>query len=284
MSTTALLSLLTLLLILAGVVFWVAFWPQVRVRRIRAREFPAAWLEILARRLPFYRNMPDALQRQLQDLIKVFLHDKRFIGCAGQQIDDEIRVTVAAQACLLLLNRQTDYYRQLQSILVYPTTFIATREVSDELGLVTTDHAELLGESWEQGKVILAWDSVEHGVEDLRDGHNVVLHEFAHQLDHASGASNGAPLLGTLNAYRNWAHVLSAEFEDLQEDVRFGRESLLDHYGATNPAEFFAVATETFFERPEQMRHEHGELYQQLVEFFRVDPARWMDEGLGTPG
>lgn len=236
MSATALMSFVTLLLILAAVVFYVIYWPELRLRRILALEFPSAWREIVARRLPFFNKMPERLQNELQDLIKVFLHDKNFVGCAGQEIDDEIRVTVAAQACLLLLNRETDYYRHLESILIYPSTFVATRSVRDELGLISTDHAVLLGESWDQGKVILSWDSVEEGVRNFHDGHNVVLHEFAHQLDHASGSSNGAPLLRTRGAYQSWAHVLSSEFEELQRDAEHGRRSLLDHYGATNPA------------------------------------------------
>lgn len=279
MSTSALISLLTLLVILVAVVFRVVFWPRIRLRRISANEFPQSWLEIVNRRLPFYQNMPQAMQKQLLDLIKVFLHDKSFVGCAGQQIDDEIRLTVAAQACLLLLNRKTDYYRHLESVLIYPSTFVVTREVRDELGLVSTGHSVLLGESWNQGKVILAWDSVEKGVRNLHDGHNVVLHEFAHQLDHASGATNGAPLLNTQGAYKSWALVLSQEFEELQRDARSGRASLLDHYGATNPAEFFAVVTETFFERPEQMKAGHRELYEELTGFYRVDPAAWLIEG-----
>lgn len=275
MSTTATVSLLALLLILAGVVFWVAFWPRIRLVRIHRQPFPDSWLQIVERRLPFYRKMPSSLQLQLQNLIKVFVRDKSFVGCAGQEIDDEIRVTIAAQACLLLLNRATDNYRHLESILVYPSTFVAKREVRNELGLVSDDHAVLLGESWNQGKVILAWDSVEKGVRDLNDGHNVVLHEFAHQLDQESGASNGAPVLRTSGEYRSWAYVFSREFEELQEDAMTGRRGLLDHYGATNPAEFFAVATETFFERPEQMRHGHGELFAELKSFYRVDPAQW---------
>ena len=277
MSETAIISLFVLLLILAGVVFRVAFWPGIRLARIKRQTFPESWLQIVERRLPFFRKMPTSLQQQLQNLIKVFISDKNFVGCAGQQIDDEIRVTVAAQACLLLLNRRTDHYRHLESILVYPSTFVARREVRNELGLVSDDHAVLLGESWNQGKVILAWDSVEKGVRDLNDGHNVVLHEFAHQLDHESGASNGAPVLRTSGDYRSWAYVFTREFEELQQDAMAGKESLLDHYGATNPAEFFAVATETFFERPEQMRHGHEELFAELKNFYRVDPIKWVD-------
>ena len=281
MSTTATVSLLALLLILAGVVFWVVFWPGIRLARIRRQVFPDSWLQIVERRMPFYRKMPVRVQRQLQNRIKVFIHDKSFVGCAGQEIDDEIRVTIAAQACLLLLNRRTDNYQHLESILVYPSTFIAKREVRNELGLVSDDHAVLLGESWNQGKVILAWDSVEKGVRDLNDGHNVVLHEFAHQLDQESGASNGAPILRTSGEYRSWAYVCSREFEELQEDAMTGRKSLLDHYGATNPAEFFAVATETFFERPEQMRHGHEELFAELKNFYKTDPTEWANKEPG---
>lgn len=278
MSTTAIASLLVLLLILVGVVFRVAFWPGIRLARIQRQAFPDSWLQIVQRRLPFFHRMPGKLQRQLQDSIKVFVNDKNFVGCAGQEIDDEIRVTIAAQACLLLLNRGTDHYQHLQSILVYPSTFVARREVRNELGLVSDDHAVLLGESWNQGKVILAWDSVEKGVRNLNDGHNVVLHEFAHQLDHESGASNGAPVLKTSGQYRSWAYVFSREFEELQQDAMAGKKSLLDHYGATNPAEFFAVATETFFERPEQLRHGHEELFAELKSFYHVDPADWVQE------
>lgn len=284
MSSTAIVSLFALLLILAAVVFRVAFWPGIRLAKIQRRTFPDSWMQIVERRIPFYRSMPANLRQQLQDLIKVFVSDKNFVGCAGQEINDEIRVTIAAQACLLLLNRRTDNYQHLDSILVYPSTFVARREVRNELGLVSDNHAVLLGESWNQGKVILAWDSVEKGVRDLNDGHNVVLHEFAHQLDQESGASNGAPVLKTSGDYRSWAYVFSSEFEELQEDVVTGKQSLLDHYGATNPAEFFAVATETFFERPEQMRHGHQELFAELKKFYQVDPTEWEDEAECSAG
>ena len=270
------IALTTLLLIVVAVVFRVIYWPQLRLNRIYRRKFPDNWLEILGRRLLFYRNLPEKLQHQLQNLIKVFLHDKRFVGCGGQVINDEIRVTIAAQACLLLLNRNSSQYDQLQSVLVYPSTFVATRQVRDDLGLVSTNHTALLGESWSQGKVVLAWDNVENGVLNLQDGQNVVLHEFAHQLDHETGATNGAPVLQTRGAYKSWAQVFSKEFEELQHQASQQQQSLMDHYGATNPAEFFAVATETFFECPLQMHRNHEELYRELVKFYRVDPAGWI--------
>lgn len=275
MTTQATISLLILLLILAAVVFRVAFWPRMRLVRIQQRPFPETWRRLLKQRLPFVARMPPAEQQQLETLIKVFLADKTFYGCAGLEIDDDMRVTIAAQACLLILNQNRIPYPDLDSILVYPSTFIATREVANELGLVSTNHIAMLGESWSQGKVVLAWDNVEHGVLNLRDGQNVVLHEFAHQLDHESGSTNGAPALHTSGAYKSWAHVFSEEFEELQADAERGRHSLLDHYGATNPAEFFAVATETFFERPREMQAYHRELYQQLRDYYKLDPGNW---------
>ena len=276
MTTLSIIALITLLLIVVTVVFYVIYWPQLRLNRIYRRRFPDDWLEILQRRLPFYNKLPEKLQNQLQNQIKVFLNDKSFVGCGGQEINDEIRVTIAAQACLLLLNEHSSHYDELQSVLVYPSTFVATRQVRDDLGLVSTNHTALLGESWSQGKVILAWDNVENGVLNLQDGHNVVLHEFAHQLDHESGATNGAPVLQTRGAYKSWAQVFLKEFDELQHQASHHQPSLMDHYGATNPAEFFAVATETFFECPLQMHRNHRELYSELAKFYRVDPAEWI--------
>ena len=268
-------ALLVLFLIVIGVTFRVIFWPRIRIARIQKQPFPEDWQKVLLDRLPFVAKIPLAAREQLQLLIKVFLADKIFYGCAGQVIDDDIRVTVAAQACLLVLNQNRTPYPDLNSILVYPSTFVATREVANELGLVSTNHIAMLGESWSQGKVVLAWDNVEKGVKNLRDGQNVVLHEFAHQLDHESGATNGAPVLATQGAYRSWAHSLSNEFEELQADAARGRRSLMDHYGATNPAEFFAVATETFFERPKEMAAHHKELFKQLKQYYKLDPSDW---------
>lgn len=275
MSTQSLVVLFVLLLILAAVIFRVVFWPRIRIERIRKQAFPPAWQQTLLEKLPFVAAMPRAEQEQLHFLIKVFLADKTFYGCAGQRIDDQIRVTVAAQACLLVLNQNRIPYPDLNAILVYPSTFVATREVANELGLVSTDHIAMLGESWSQGKVVLAWDDVEKGVMNLQDGHNVVLHEFAHQLDHESGTTNGAPVLRTRGAYKSWAHVFTEEFEELQREAAHGRHGLMDHYGATNPAEFFAVATETFFERPQEMAAHHQELYQQLKSYYGLDPGTW---------
>lgn len=277
MDTASIIALIVLALIVVGVIFYVAIWPGLRRQRIVRQPFPDTWQKVLEQRLPFVRQFPEPQLRRFQDLIKLFIADKEFIGCAGQSIDDDIRVTIAAQACLLVINKPDDHYRRLRSILVYPSTFVATRDVRDEIGLVSTSRTAMLGESWDLGKVVLAWDNVEQGVRNLHDGHNVVLHEFAHQLDSESGATNGAPVLLTRGAYASWARVFQLEYEHLQQSALHHRQSLLDEYGATNPAEFFAVATETFFERPREMAAHHQELYQQLAGFYALDPAQWQD-------
>jgi Mlc titration factor MtfA (ptsG expression regulator) len=215
------------------------------------------------------------LRLQLRKLIKQFLHQVHFDGAAGLEITDEIRVTIAAEACMLLLNRPSGVFPRLRYIIVYPTSFIVDHAQIDESGVAAQHPRGLLGESWQNGKVILAWDSVLHGARNFLDGRNVVLHEFAHQLDSETGSTNGAPLLFGPSAYRVWAEVLSDEFADLQSRTRRGKRSLMDDYGATNPAEFFAVATETFFEKPRQMAEHHEELFETLLAYYRIDPRDW---------
>lgn len=265
---------LILIVVVASGVYALA-WPGMSRRRIVARPFPEAWLAILDARLPIYRKLPLHLQQDLQDLIKVFIHRKRFIGCAGLAITDEMKVTIAAQACLLLLNRPTYEYADLRFIYVYPTTFRSMRDVRDEIGLVRTQTRDLLGESWHSGKVVLAWDEVEHGARNFADGYNVVLHEFAHQLDGEAGAANGAPLLYTRAAYKSWAYVFGQEFARLRAGDP-EHPGIIDRYGATNPAEFFAVATETFFEEPHKMYEHHRELFEELKNYYRLDPREWV--------
>jgi len=219
--------------------------------------------------------MPADLQLQLKDLIQVFLAEKNFIGCNGVVITDEIRVTIAAQACLLLLNRKTDMYPKLQSILVYPHEFIKEQQSVHAGGVHHTHRTRLIGESWEFGKVVLSWQDTVDGARDPNDGHNVVIHEFAHQLDQETGVANGAPILDKHQDYDSWAKVLSAAFAKLQSQVKIREASLFDYYGATNPAEFFAVASEVFFEQPHELSLESPALYKQLSLYYHVDPINW---------
>jgi hypothetical protein len=184
-----------------------------------------------------------------------------------------VKVTIAAQACVLLLHRDTDYYPQLMSILVYPSTYLAPAGRRTADGMVSDSPQARLGESWQHDIVVLAWDSVLSGAADIHDGRNVVFHEFSHQLDQESGGGDGVPALPKRSMYVAWARVLGHDFNQLVTDVQHNHRDVLDRYGATNPAEFFAVATETFFEKPRQLRAKHPELYEELSLFYRQDPV-----------
>ena len=270
------------LLVISGLVLLVFAWllgePLLvlyRRARVRRQPFPEAWRDILKRRVPYFRLLPADLQIQLKKHIQVFLAEKVFIGCSGLEITDEMRVTIASQACLLILNRRTDYYAKLRQILVYPGAFIVNRVQTDGAGVLQEQRQVLSGESWSQGQVILSWDDVVEGAAVVDDGRNVVIHEFAHQLDQQNGHANGAPLLGQLGHYARWSRVLGDEFDELQRAARDGELSLFSHYGATNPAEFFAVVSEVFFEQPLSMAEVHPELFGELSRFYRVNPLSW---------
>lgn len=245
-----------------------------RDKWIRRRPFPAQWDAQLDSRLAPYSTLTAEEKSRLQQLIQLFLAKKRFYGCNGLEITDEIRVAIAAQACLLVLNQGWAVYPKLISILVYPDAFSAEREQRQEDGTIASLNHGMLGESWSSGKVILSWDDITRGARDFTDGHNVVLHEFAHQLDNQSGATNGAPPLYR-NSYQSWARVFGENYADLQKRTLKRLPRVMDAYGATNPAEFFAVATEAFFEKPEQLKALRPELYEELSKYYNLDPAHW---------
>lgn len=250
--------------------------PKWRLKRALAQPMPQHHLDIMNANVPVYRHMDVELQQQLHKLVKQFLYQKKFIGCAGQHIDDDVRVTIAAQACMLLLNRPSRVYAGLDTVLVYPSAFMAPRKHVDDAGVVTEARQDLLGESWGDGRVVLAWDHVLNGTLNWTEGHNVVLHEFAHQLDSESGSNNGAPWLGDRASYQRWSEVLSRDFANLQVDAMYRQQSVLDHYGASSPAEFFAVATEAFFARPYEMASRHPQLFAEFLQYYRVDPRKWL--------
>ena len=249
------------------------FVRRARRKRLLAMPFPEKWKQIIQKNVPLYNRLPDSLKKHLHGLIHVFIAEKSFEGCGGLEITEEIRVTIAAQASMLLLNRNTTYFRKLHTILVYPQTYVA-KTISSDGTVMINGQSVRLGESWQNGPVVLAWDSVTGGTSNVTDARNVVLHEFAHQLDQEDGAADGAPILEHRSSYLTWAHVLSKEYEALQK--RKGRRSVMSSYGATNPAEFFAVATETFFEKPQQMKKKHPELYDELKNYFKLDPVEWI--------
>lgn len=257
---------------------WIASQPYLREYRrgqIRQRPFPAEWDAILRRYMPYFRALPGALRQQLKQHMQVFIAEKEFIGCNGLVVTDAMRVTIAGYACLLILNRRADYYPQLRQILIYPGAFVVDTREYDEAGVLHEEREVRIGESWTRGQVILSWHDAVEDAKFFDDGRNVLIHEFAHQLDQETGTANGAPILADDMPYQSWSAVLADEFERLQQRELRGEESLFSYYGATNPAEFFAVISEVFFEQPRALAAQHPELYRQLAGFYRLDPLAW---------
>jgi Mlc titration factor MtfA (ptsG expression regulator) len=272
------MSLLFVALVALLALGWILAPPylvELRRKRVRARPFPAAWREILDRRVPYVHRLPRDLQDQLEQHIQVFIAEKQFAGCDGQEISDEVRVTIAAQACLLVLNRKTDYFPNLRQVLVYPGAFVIERLRAEPSGVLQEQRQVLSGESWTHGQVVLSWEDALEGAAIVDDGRNVVIHEFAHQLDQQKGYANGAPWLGSRHNYPRWSQVMSWEFARLQEQAATQQPALFSYYGASNPAEFFAVVSEVFFEQPQAMAAMHPELYRELRSLYRVDPSAW---------
>lgn len=239
--------------------------------------FKEEWIGLLENALPLYSRLPEELKSRLHERIARFISSTRFEGCNGLELTEEMVLIVAAQACLLVLHREGKPYLQLTTVYLYPTTFSSVQKQRDEIGVITEGEVHRLGESWSMGTVVLAWDSVEQGARNFEDARNVTFHEFAHQLDHEDGDTDGAPGLPSREAYRSWARVFSENYAELRERVGSGKPSLLDPYGATKPAEFFAVATETFFEKPRQLHEKSPELYDELRGFYGVDPRDWFE-------
>lgn len=241
--------------------------------RIRQQPFPPAWLAILERNVPMYARLSAEDQAELRRKVLVFVAEKNFEGAGGLALTDEHRVTIAGQACILLLHLDDDdYYPLLRSIVVYPSAYRVPREQHDG-AVVHAGEAVHLGESWQHGALVLSWNSARRGAADPRDGKNVILHEFAHQLDQAGGAADGTPELEHWAAYAPWARVLSEHYLALRKAAKRGGRTVLDTYGATNEAEFFAVATEAFFEKPTLLQGRHPELYEELADYFGQDTA-----------
>lgn len=268
------LFLLTIIVII-GLILASPILTLLRRRRIKNQPFPLHWAAILQQNIPIYNHLPPLLRKRLHRHINVFLAEKKFKGCGGLQITEEIKLTIAGQACLLLLNERGKYYPQLYSILVYPSAFIGSKTTPIGDSYLEEQQARM-GESWHIGLVVLSWQPIQYDMKNWQDGRNVVLHEFAHQLDQEDGSVQGVPLLQKRSDYQTWARVFSQEFQQLCSDVERGLETVIDEYGATNPAEFFAVATETFFEKSELMKRKYPELYQELKRFYQLDPVEWI--------
>ncbi|RUR75328.1 zinc-dependent peptidase [Chlorogloeopsis fritschii PCC 9212] len=262
-------------LIITGILIYPLLNKQ-RRNRLKRRPFPPLWNAIIENNLPIYLRLSAAERRQLHGHIQVFLAEKQFIGCKGLQVTEEMKVTVAAVACLLLFNERGEYFSKLRSILIYPSTYVVTETVASGDYIVEERRVARLGESWSRDQLVLSWEQVQQDIGNWSDGHNVVLHEFAHQLDQEDGKAEGVPILPRKSDYPVWAQVMAEEYQLLCHDVQQGVKTVMDSYGATNPAEFFAVATETFFEKPQQLLNQHSTLYKLLQRYYQVDPVQWV--------
>lgn len=240
-----------------------------RRRRILARPLPEAWEAHIATQRFFARLAPDE-QRRLRELVQVFVAEKRWEGGAGLVVTDEMKVVIAARACRLILNLDHAYYQFVRTILVHPGAY---RPRGVGLGGMTYDRGDqaLAGETTRRGPVVLSWTSIVSDATQV--GRDVVLHEFAHKLDLLDGYGDAAPPLRSREQVDAWRAILTREFETLASRCETGKPTLLDCYGATNPAEFFAVATEVFFEQPRDLRRKHEGLYERLKAFYLQDPA-----------
>lgn len=256
-----------------------------RLRReaILGQRFPDEWLRVIRRCGPFYRGLSRENQRILRECIQVFVAEKEFLGIGDLKITDEIKVTVAAPACLLLVGiPHLGIYPRLREVIVYPRDFGDIVEAVGPDGRPYRIPRMRSGEAWRRGPVVLAWDGVKRSIARPCDGYNVIFHEFAHVLDMQAGIVDGAPPLETRQQQAAWSRVFNAEYKAFIEASRRGRQTFLNPYGASNPAEFFAVATEHFFEQPRELKTTHPRLYAQLEIFYRQAPARWRTATMWT--
>ncbi len=247
----------------------VPFWRKRQRAVSMAQPLPASARSAIERNIPAVRRIPPDLRARLESSTSAFLAEKEFIGCNGLVVTDEIRATIAALACLLVLGRR-GHYVGLHSVLVYPTAFWVEDEVEDEAGVVSRRRRVLSGEAWESSRIILSWEDVLAAARAPGEGYNVALHEFAHYLD-----AEGLGLADGSRTISAWADDLADEFDALLAAVDRGEYTFLDPYAAEDEAEFFAVATEDYFERPVELLAAHPRLYELLREFYGLDPARF---------
>lgn len=251
----------------------IASWIRNRRRRkLIAQPFPAEWLRHVMRNVRHYQLLSENEQARLRDDLRIFIDDKYWEGGGGLELNDEMKVTIAAQACLLTLNIDHDYYKRVRTILVYPNAFMVPERRQGRGGIISEGGINS-GEAWFRGPVILSWADAHGGGRGATGGRNLVLHEFAHALDMMDGLVNGTPPLKDRQQYIQWHDVMTNEYQQLVQRAQRGEPTLLDQYGATNVGEFFAVATECFFQRPVELRAFHSRLYDVLRGYYKQDPA-----------
>lgn len=247
-----------------------------RRKKLTQAPFPPAWEDILHRNVGHYSFLDDDERAHLRALIQVFIAEKHWEGAGGLELTDEIRVTISAQACLLLLGLPHDYYKNVESIIVYPSTVVVPerRPGFFENTIEPVDPAQaIIGQAFHQGPVIIVWDAALHGSRHPESGNNVIYHEFAHKLDMLDGMADGTPPLKDRSEFRDWVQTCTQEYLRLKNRTEKGQRSFLDDYAATNEAEFFAVATEHFFDQPRLMIKHAPDLYRVLKHYYCQDPA-----------
>ena len=263
-----------LILALAGGIFGVRHFKKRALRKelLQSPLLDGEW-EIVVQHVPLVQKLPRELRPKLEGKMSLFLHQVDFVGCAGLEITEDMQLSIAAQACLLVVNSDA-WYTTLRTVFVYPSAFKS--KTTTRQGYVTQERDVVrLGESWTRGPVILSWAHTAQGAINDVDGKNVVLHEFAHQLDSLSGNTNGLPLLNKRQSFVEWERVVLDAYARHLRHVEDNRKTVLDAYGAQNHEEFFAVAIEVFFEKPVRLAKEEPELYAQLSKLLRLDTAKW---------
>jgi MtfA peptidase len=254
-----------------------------RRNALMAERFPRPWEDWLRRNVRHYSYLTRRQQARVRQTVQVVVAEKTWVGGSGFAVSDEMKVTVAGQAALLALGMEKPYFFDgVRSIILYEGPYEHPARFREHYGILGGPVA-VAGEAWHRGPIILAWREVLADGRDARGGKNLVLHEFAHYIDGLDGDIDGSPPLAGREQSRTWYRVTEAEYLRLVGRARRDEVSLLDHYGASNRAEFFAVATECFFEQPRAMQRQHEELYGVLRDFYRQDPARWLPDAAVSP-
>jgi len=239
----------------------------------RSRIPYSLWNESL-RSAPVLSRLSQREQHRLRKLTSLFLHEKVITGAGGLVVDSSMRIYIAAQACLLILNLDLDYFQGWSEVIVYPDSFVIQREEYDDSGVVHETRRALAGEAWGRGPVILSWSDAKPEARPHDSTSNLILHEFAHKLDMLNGAANGMPPLHNNMLRERWTVSLSQAYEKLFQQLERHHHTAIDPYAAENPAEFFAVLTEMFFEQPALLHRLYPEVYEQLSTFYRQDPLQ----------
>lgn len=268
------MTVFLIVLLVAASALGFRYWSRRKARKsLLATALSDHQRAVVAQQVPLTRRLPPEFRNTFEGKINAFLDQVEFVGCNGLEVTEEMQLSIAAQACLLVTNSDT-WYENVSTILIYPGAFKSLR--AERHGYVVTERETVrIGESWSRGPVILSWAHTQQGAIDDTDGHNVVFHEFAHQLDDLSGKTNGIPILDKSQNFADWEHVFVEAFKSHVQHVHDGRNTIFDAYGAQGHEEFFAVAVEVFFERPAALKTSEPAVYDQLAMLFRLDPAAW---------